>query len=611
MLGLKVEDDFLDLDVSTTLNITMMNPLFDVENIARSFSYPFKIPLTNKNKKILHHSERIDRKSPQQKIEAKLYIGGNRFEYGILEIKKYTEKYSQVVFRNRDFSLLTELEALRIKDTLGYELINSTASIETNPTFDIVQSDGSISGSYYIIIEGIAFLLNTNTSMTAEFVAEWFYTEINLQLPNHAIWSPGQTQLILDIGELPPFHFFLFNIGFIPSVNVTSSQSHALNTEFYVKDINQNSVATHAFPVLRWNNFYEDNPIFEKWINYCLDEITIQNDLETERQWKHTYIPFVRLKYVVERIISAVGYRLSNNHFWNDVWTQELLIFNNRAIDRLVVPFNTQEQFINSFQTIISFADHVPDLSGKDFLFFIAEQFGLYLSFDGGLISFVSKNDQVTKQAVDWTKKSEPQYVIDEGQEKGYILQQRNQYDEYQSQEQLLPYRIGNGSQEILLPFGSAYMGYHNTLYIPHIQQAGSFNASSTRITGIDPATGVAITETDTLEADNSYDLRLLSYQGMVSDINGALYPQATNEGLSPANIHEKYHRSYLALLNNKTVSKAIRLRAHELQEIRRWKNSKRRIYHDKGEIEGIIKSVNFKVSTRKIEVANVELVAI
>jgi len=122
---------------------------------------------------------------------------------------------------------------------------------------------------YLIVIEGITFTYLATQADTVQNVVEQLSNAINAQLPNHAIWENGQTQLIIDNEELPVFHFFFFLSGLKIVSNVTPGQNKATETEQYVKNIIENPVETHTFPTINWMNLYEDkNENFEGWVNY-------------------------------------------------------------------------------------------------------------------------------------------------------------------------------------------------------------------------------------------------------------------------------------------------------------------------------------------------------
>ena len=134
---------------------------------------------------------------------------------------------------------------------------------------------------------------------------------INAQLPNHAIWSPGQTQLIIDNDELPEFHFFLILSGLTPGENVSASQQNATETEAYVKRIIENPISSHTFPTMRWLNYYDDkNSAYQDWINFYENGETIPNTTHEEKEWEHTFIPTVFLQHAVQSITQKIGINL-------------------------------------------------------------------------------------------------------------------------------------------------------------------------------------------------------------------------------------------------------------------------------------------------------------
>ena len=69
------------------------------------------------------------------------------------------------------------------------------------------------------------------------------------------------------------------------------------------------------------------------------------------------------------------------------------------------------------------------------------------------------------------------------------------------------------------------------------------------------------------------------------------------------------FGKAYAELLSAETVTKVVRLKIQDLLQIRKWKNSRRRIWHKEGELIGVIKRVQFKASTKGITLSQVELI--
>ena len=98
MLGLKINDHFLELDPKTSITITLINPAFDAESTSRIYTYPFKIKLTPKNRSIFQHAHRLDVNGKTKYTDAELHIESQLFEKGILEILRTTGKQIEAVF---------------------------------------------------------------------------------------------------------------------------------------------------------------------------------------------------------------------------------------------------------------------------------------------------------------------------------------------------------------------------------------------------------------------------------------------------------------------------------------------------------------------------------
>ncbi len=114
MIRLEVEDIALDLQPGTNITVRRQNPAYlgeDVGKIKGSFSYPFTIPLTNRNREALRFPDRLDiRELPRQDLRANLYVGPQLILSGQLAIQKPTRTTAQVYIFSNPLNDLTKLK---------------------------------------------------------------------------------------------------------------------------------------------------------------------------------------------------------------------------------------------------------------------------------------------------------------------------------------------------------------------------------------------------------------------------------------------------------------------------------------------------------------------
>lgn len=179
MLGLKVGNIWLDLDAKTTASIQMNNPIFDKDSLARTFSFPFTLPLSARNKTALSHQDRLDSAKKNNKLPAKLYLLNNLFEVGFLEVKSYKGRI-KVIFKNPERNLVDDLEKTKINqicDTIEIQkLIEPIHRIGFNnhPPF-----------TYTLTINEVTFTHQENTD-SAQNASETLRDLINDEFPNLA-----------------------------------------------------------------------------------------------------------------------------------------------------------------------------------------------------------------------------------------------------------------------------------------------------------------------------------------------------------------------------------------------------------------------------------------
>lgn len=591
MLALKLNNTFLDLPTTTSASFTLNNPFFDSQFSARDFALPFTLHTTPTNVNKLGSPHRLDSKGKKIFDNAVLFLDNIPYEKGTITIKKATNKTIQIVFKNESRNLIEALEATKIREIVGYDLIQATVS--TQSVFNVTPNWSQ----YLIVVEGISFTYVATQGDSLAHVVQQLSNSINAALPNHAIWQSGQTQLIIDNNQLPTFHFFIILSGLTIISNVTAGQNKVTQTEQYVKNIIENPVPTHTFPTINWMNLYEDkNENFEGWVNYYKNGQTISNRHHTkEHNWLHTYIPFIFLKHVLQQIANSVGLVLDESSFFKE-GINDLLLFNNKTLDLIFQDITVDNQYLNSFSNIIVFGDHLPDLNALDFLNKLAEKFALLIDVQKGLLSLKVKKDLLNKKAIDWTDLAEPTYSIDFVAEKdGVLLDETREHDNYSMEEQLNPLIIGGGENELITEIGTAYLNTREGIKTPTIDQLGST-----------PLTG-----------DNETDLRLLIYRGLQPAEDGELYPLATHEStntdptsLASIDIYNEYHAAVMRLNNKPKVTKRMRLSVAEILKLKKWDNPRRTIFHKEGTLHGVIKTVKFKATTKKITIASVEFIS-
>lgn len=109
MLQIKINNEFLDLG-QFSITFELLNPIF---NDVGSFSYPFTIPLSPKNRTILQYPDRLHKSLvPQKYFDASIYVNGLPWKTGRLilrEAGETTVKANFVVGEGGYFNKINDL----------------------------------------------------------------------------------------------------------------------------------------------------------------------------------------------------------------------------------------------------------------------------------------------------------------------------------------------------------------------------------------------------------------------------------------------------------------------------------------------------------------------
>lgn len=626
MLQLHTNNYTLDLGTNTALTITMLNPLFDKDNFVRSFSYPFRLPATPNNLAAFEHINRLDTCSGR-KYTAFMSIAGMPFDEGVLEIRSATQKEISVVFKNKSIDLLGRLKELRLRnllDTVQVPAIETSGyRIRLNNGFD----------NYTMLINGNRFsiprLAGDNATILQQFVIS-----INTQLGDIATYSGSV--LILKTEENSPLEIQIlegFTILEFKAYGVVNQD----NMLAFAADVVTTQREDFAFPVMRTLNFYEDNALFANWINYYLDGDQIQNqpqpeneeDASLHRVWAHTYAPQVRLRYALKKIAEAAELDDYSGSWWEQPDVQQLLIYSNYALDELssffgeyitfddngdVISIENRRQFINGYKRIINLADHVPDDTADEFLKRITDGFNLQVDYVSNRLVLKPKIEQLQAPPLDYTFFAEPRYEQKFADREGFMLDFLKIEGETDVNEQLQPFQVSEGLQEIEIPF-RPLLEIDATTISQSNQPLSVLRTVFTNTPGSSDETSV-----------EEAPFRLFFDRGIQQDTEGRDYNMGSHHTLDVEGnaigdrslkivgengLYENNFQGYAELLDKKTVRKRFRLGIAQIMELRKWENARIYVEQPEGSFEGIVKQVQFQVSPRGMSVAELEVVSI
>jgi hypothetical protein len=275
-----------------------------------------------------------------------------------------------------------------------------------------------------------------------------------------------------------------------------------------VKDIFP--AANYALFPVRNGGFYDSkNEAFQGYLNYYQGGGFRSNATTND----YAITPFPYLVGILKKVIETYGYYLKGT-WLEEEWVRRLVIYNNNALDKLTGNLNT-------YKTAIAFCNHVPDMKVGEFLQAIRILFGLAYQFDATTktVEIIRLKEVIADLSyLDWTPKAERNYSEEPADANGFTL--RQQIETSDDLNQTLStgwadYKVGSGRQEITTAASTLHMVRETDPLTPARQW-------------LLPATKQQGTSLPFETGDNSFSLRLLSYQGLQADSQGNTYPLGT-----------------------------------------------------------------------------------
>ena len=239
------------------------------------------------------------------------------------------------------------------------------------------------------------------------------------------------------------------------------------NMQAYLASLITTPVDSHGFPVIRNLFFYgTNNSLYQAYINYWHDDSFLDNTKQVEKIWETTWTPFVKLQYVLTKIIENTELSGIAGDWWTIPDSAKLSIYNNVALDKLL-----QEEYpeglrwLNGGKSSFNLNDHVPEMTARELLNAVKELFALYDVIEDDQLKLNKKNTQLQQDPIDWTEKAEPEYANTKVSRQGLKLDYTDDPNDLAfKSDQLLPYTLGDGQQEITTLIGVPYeLSYGDT----------------------------------------------------------------------------------------------------------------------------------------------------
>jgi hypothetical protein len=626
MIGIKLNGIFLDLDPKTAININLIDPIFDPERIARTFSYPFKLKLSPKNITALSFAHRLDSALRKRKYDAQLYLQGQFFEQGILRILKVSNKSMEVAFQNETLDIIDQMKTIKLRNLS----LNVPVNDYRPPVLIRIPFENIVGQTHILLIEvnGILFEQDADN-------ADAIVLQIQTQFPGLVtnLSSPEIVVMEFDTSIDPNLRINLqpspltpadeHHYGLLDIQNTLAEQDHQNAWKLHLNNIQLNPTS-HVFPTFHAPDLYDEaneeylgvvNATNQASGDYYQNQLIL-----SAAQWTYTLIPMPFLSFTLSQLFSRVG-ALVDGDFHEDADLQKIIVYSNRTIDFNITPQNfivdqgdsQAASSWNGFPENYNLADQYPDITLYEFVIALQTIIPFVIQFIGGKVFLKTINSLLDQQAIDYSTKVEPSYSLDVPPYGEFSLDYERQ-DEAPLADNQLEAILPNENADDVLEFTSSFFSLYTrrTAFLTR-----SYSVPLTKDKGYSLMAGI----------DEPTPLKLLLYHGLQNDASGSSYPFASHANIGHGfqklgnlsldfkgedGLYQNYWQKYIdLLLNGEPIAMKARLSIIDILHIRNTPGLKVFIQHPKGSFNAIIKKVQFKASLQSISLSNIELVKI
>ena len=602
MLDIRINEQSLDLRPGTRLRYTLSNPIFDADGLPRGYSFPFRIPATPRNLKNLGYANRLDIRDKKRKYPGELRINGIPLETGIIQITGGSGTDIEIVLKNMARDLIDQLSMIRIRDLL------STINIPDISGAGELRYFLEDTESWTIKIDDTIFAYSNAGATQAQGQIE-LITLIDAVYPGLAVpFSTDHIELLTN--QYPNLNYQVsewLNVTYVSGQTVYEGKQS--NVQTFINNLATTPRADITFPTTYAFYFHDRNthPAISQFLNYYLDGNNIDNVPTPDKSWNHSYVPFIRIPYLIEKVFEKLGYTTAGSLFQSE-WVQQLIYYTNRAIDELVEgDFGPGLKYFNQYQQSIHLPDFVPDITADELLKWI-DFLNYYFEIDGSQLKIQSRVAPLRQPPIDWTDKQEEDYAFDLPQNQGYRLEYAPIEGELSTfDNQIQPYSDGENEQDFVIrPFYTGLFG-------------NNVGSSTWALIGTNKPGS-----SETIGRENEADIRLAFDRGLQQDQAGQDYVYAAANDIDSFGnatyqsslllegdngVYQSHWAGYIELADAPTIKRRFQLSIADILELKKWRNPMRYLYDPRGAVVAIIKRVSLRIDDNGLGLADIEFI--
>jgi hypothetical protein len=600
------EHEQYDLPDGASIDVTGSNPAFDKDVVARFFSFPFALPATPRNLRLLRHANRLDgtRRSPDTDVE--MWLAGSSLQEGRLRVSNATATRLECVFGNRDRELLDRLQEVKIRDLMPTVTLDAiTVAVWQLPgPFDSVFISGKIIITLHgdvptavdnppvgVFLEPPVYdpVLNVTT-----WVSEWplFPEIVSMTIHGVQVWHDYTGVPGADAG---PLFALLLNIALNGQENVHR----------YTDEAADDPTGPFGFPILYHSGLYGDsNPEFSRYVNFWRDGAFVFNLPEEERIWRATFVPYARHKWIFEAIGETMGLFWAGE-FWDDPDFAQAMLFSNYTLDNVQeLTVGGEPRLINALSTEWWGGNTVPDWTAAEYVKRVCAFFNIYIQQRGSTLLLRRRKDQL--RVTENFPYILTDFKVTRLPESGVTL--AFQPDDNDELATLPNYVIGGGGKRIeteLSPLNDMEIFYgpgrtwRMCAYFDRNGRPGSGESPSSAAPRIFFDRGLQV---DT----NDDQYRMSSH--LDTDTNGDPIGELRLTWEGDTGLYTTLWKGWAELEDKEPLEMEAVIPVGEIRRMLRWERPVIRFYHALGEVRAIVRNIQFDASVDDAEMFRVTL---
>ncbi|PHN06945.1 hypothetical protein [Flavilitoribacter nigricans] len=601
MFDLRINNLSIDLTPRTRVRYTLDNPIFDADGLPRGYSFPFRIPATPRNLGIFGYANRLDIRAKQRKYTGILYIAGVPIETGVVQITGGSGDSIEIVLKNTARDLIDELANIRLHDLLG------TVSVPDTANAGVIRYYLENTTSWTIKIDDNTFFYDAPGATQADgqlaLISQINAVYIGLAAP----FSTDHIELLTN--QYPDANYRVsewLNVTYVSGITVY--EGNVVNLQNFVNSLATTPREDITFPTIYAFYFHERQTVISvnQYLNYWLDGTDIDNVATTEKDWNHSYVPFIRFRHLLELIINQLGYEAAGPLYESD-WIQQLVYYTNKSLDDLLEgDFGPTLNYFNQHLQSIVLKDYIPDWTGTD-LFDLLKFLNYYFEIDNNELQIRSRVAPLRQPPIDWTGRTEKGYGFDIPEYEGYRLE----YAKIEGELDLFDNQItayGTGENTIPFPVRPLYSSRFSNL------DGYTWQVPATNKPG----------NSQTIGLENDTDIRIAFDRGLQEDTDGNNYVQGSTTDLDSNGdatftsslllegdngVFKSHWEGWIEPTDATTVRRRCVLSIADILELKKWRNPMRYIYDPQGTMVGVIKRVSLDIDTNGLGTADIEFI--